>query len=110
MLKKEVKRMMWGLPVEQPDQRDVVNYLIVPDFTVTISSNSTSKGTVDVASVTVDEGTPISASSNKLTIGSTVVTATAKSGYTFSSWGTLPSTVTENLSITATFISSSIDA
>ena len=60
--------MMWGLPVEQPDQRAEVNYLIVPDFTVTISSSSTSEGTVDVASVTVDEGTSISASGNKLTI------------------------------------------
>lgn len=28
MLKKEVKRIEWGLPVEQPEQRDEVEYLL----------------------------------------------------------------------------------
>jgi len=98
---------MWGIPAVQQEQRDTVNYMIVPDYTVSIASNKTTYGTVDVASVTVDEWTAISASSNKLTIGSTVVTATAKTGYEFSSWGTLPSTVTQDLSVTATFVASS---
>lgn len=97
---------MWGIPAVQQAQRDEVNYMIVPDYTVSIASNKTTYGTVDKASVTVDEGTSISASSNKLTIGSTVVTATAKTGYEFSTWGTLPSKVTEDLSVTATFVAS----
>ena len=103
MLKKEVKRYMWGIPAVQQAQRDEVNYMIVPDYTVSIASNDTDYGTVDKASVTVDEWTAISASSNKLTIGSTVVTATAKTGYEFVSWGTLPSKVTQSISVTATF-------
>ena len=37
-------------------------------------------------------------------IGSNEITATAETGYAFSSWGTLPETVAEDLSITATFI------
>ena len=37
-------------------------------------------------------------------IGSNEITATAGTGYEFSSWGTLPATVTGDLTITATFI------
>jgi hypothetical protein len=103
MLKKEVKRYMRWIPAVQTAQRDEVNLLIVPDYTVSIASNNTTYGTVNKSSVTVDEWTPISASSNKLTIWTTVVTATAKSGYEFSSWGELPAKVTQNLSVTATF-------
>ena len=73
------------------------------EYTVSIASNDETYGTVDVASVTADYGTTISASDNVLTIGETEVTATAETGYTFSSWWTLPETVTEDLSITATF-------
>ena len=36
-------------------------------------------------------------------IGSNEITATAETGYNFSTWGTLPETVTEDLNITATF-------
>ena len=72
-------------------------------YTITIASNDETYGTVDVASVDADYGTSISASSNVLTIWETEITATAEAGYVFSSWGTLPETVTEDLSITATF-------
>lgn len=75
----------------------------VNQYTVSIASNDETYGTVDVASVTADYGTAISAESNVLTIGETEITATAETGYHFSSWGTLPETVTETLSITATF-------
>ena len=47
MLKKEVKRYTWGIPAVQPAQREVVNYVIVPDYTVTIASNDTDYGTVN---------------------------------------------------------------
>ena len=75
----------------------------VNTYTVTIASNDTDYWTVDESSLTVEYGTAISASDNVLTIGETEVTATAESGYEFTSWWTLPATVTENLSITATF-------
>jgi len=75
----------------------------VNQYTVTIQSNDTDYGTVDESSVTVDYGTAISANNNVLTIGTTDITATAETGYQFSSWGTLPATVTETLTITATF-------
>lgn len=72
-------------------------------YTVTIATNDATYGTVSPTSVTAPYGTSISASDNVLTIGETTVTATAESGYVFSSWGTLPETVTGNLNITATF-------
>lgn len=75
----------------------------VNTYTVTIVTNDATYGTVSPASVTAPYGTSISALNNALTIGETTVTATAESGYAFSSWGTLPETVTENLTITATF-------
>jgi len=79
----------------------------VNQYTVSISSNDTDYWTVDVSTATVDYGTPISASGNVLTIwtweSATVVTATAETGYEFSSWWELPATVTEALSITAIF-------
>ena len=78
----------------------------VNTYTVTIASNDTDYWTVDESSLTVEYGTAISVSDNVdnvLTIGETEVTATAESGYEFTSWWTLPATVTENLSITATF-------
>ena len=75
----------------------------VNQYTATIESDDTEKGTVDVSEVTADYGTAISAEGNVLTIGSTTITATAESGYAFSSWGTLPETLTEDVTITATF-------
>lgn len=76
---------------------------IVNQYTVSIASNDTSMGTVDVSSVTVDYGTEISSSDNVLTIGSNTITATPESGYVFSSWWTLPATVESDSTITATF-------
>lgn len=75
----------------------------VNQYTVSIAPNDVSYGTVDENSITVDYGTAISAEGNVLTIWTEHITATAETGYVFSSWGTLPETVTENLSITATF-------
>lgn len=73
------------------------------NYTVTIGVSPEWAGTVDTQQVTVAYGTEISSSNNVLTIGSNTITATAWSGYGFSSWGTLPATVTEDLTITATF-------
>lgn len=84
----------------------------VNKYTVSIASNNTDYGTVDEASVAnVPYGTKISAEDNVLTIGEgtskTEVTATAETGYVFSSWNVsgeaLPSSVSWALSITATF-------
>lgn len=76
----------------------------VNKYDVTIASNDESMWTVDVAFVEWQPyGTAISVENNVLTIGETEVTATAETWYIFSSWGTLPETVTEDLTITATF-------
>lgn len=75
----------------------------VNTYTVTIATNDATYGTVSPASVTAPYGASISASDNVLTIWETTVTATAESGYVFSSWGTLPETVTWATTITATF-------
>ena len=75
----------------------------VNEYTVSIAPNDVSYWTVDENSLTVDYGTAISAEGNVLTVWEESITATAEEGYQFSSWGTLPATVTENVSITATF-------
>ena len=75
----------------------------VNNYTVTIGVSPEWAGTVDTQQVTVAYGTEISYTSNVLMIGSNEITATAETGYEFSSWGTLPATVTGDLSITATF-------
>lgn len=75
----------------------------VNTYTVTIATNDATYGAVSPTSVTAPYGASISASDNVLTIGETEITATAETWYHFSSWGTLPETVTEALSITATF-------
>lgn len=80
----------------------------VNNYTVSIASNDSNYWTVDESSVEVPYGTAISVDGNTLTIGTgedaVVVTATAESGYEFSSWWEVPATVTGNLSITATFV------
>ena len=85
----------------------------VNQYDVTIASEDTDKGTVDESTATVDYWTAISAEENVLTIGTgedaVVVTATPETGYVFSSWWELPATVTEDLSITATFGNTSWD-
>lgn len=80
----------------------------VNEYDLTIAVNDNTMWAVDVAFVEWQPyGTAISAEANVLTIGEweskTVVTATAETGYVFSSWGTLPETVTWDLTITATF-------
>ena len=80
----------------------------VNEYDLTIAVNDDTMGSVDVAFVEWQPyGTAISAEENVLTIGEweskTVVTATAETGYVFSSWGTLPSSVSADATITATF-------
>ena len=75
----------------------------VNQYTATISPNDETMGSVDVSEVTADYGTAISASGITLTIWDTEIIATAESGYDLSSWGELPATLTEDISITATF-------
>lgn len=80
----------------------------VNEYDLTIAVNDDTMWSVDVSSVdNVPYGTAISAEDNVLTIGEweskTVITATAETGYVFSSWGTLPSSVSADATITATF-------
>lgn len=79
-------------------------YTPIEEYTVTIESNDDTMWSVDVNSVTVASWTTISAEWNILTIGVDVVTATAETWYEFSSWWELPATVTEDITITATFV------
>ena len=76
----------------------------VTNYTVTI--NAGTGGSVSKSSVSVPSGTSISTSGNTLTIGSNTITATANSGYSFSSWSNASGTVTANRTITANFVSS----
>ncbi len=80
----------------------------VNKYTVSASSEDTDMGTVSPASVAnVEYGTAITVADNVVTIGTwesaSTITATAETGYVFSSWGEVPATVTWATSITATF-------
>lgn len=80
-------------------------------FIVAISSSNTTYGTVDRDILTtVPYDTPYSVSGDKLTIGSTVITATPTPTvegdqylYSFSGWSVSSGTVTDNMSIVANF-------
>ena len=76
-------------------------------YTVTITRNQTSYGTVSSSEVIVPYGTTYSTNGTTLTIGSTTITATptAVTGYTttFSSWSSTSGTITSNISIMANF-------
>ena len=85
-----------------------------PVYDITIETDGTGYGTVDVPAINdVEEGTAITVSGNTLTVGETTVTATATAGsygysYAFSSWtdgegNALPETVTEDLTVRANF-------
>lgn len=77
----------------------------VNKYTVTISVNDDTYGYTEPATINnVPYGVEISENEDHtLSIGTTTVTPHAQTGYVFSSWGTLPSTVTWATSITATF-------
>ena len=73
-------------------------------YTVTIEVSPEWAGSVDTSEVTVADETPIEVEGRVLTIGENIeVIATAEKWYKFSSWWELPETVTEDLTITATF-------
>lgn len=87
-----------------------VTLIVTTDYIVTIESNNTAYGTVDKDMVIVPYGTAYSVSGDKLTIGSTVITATPTPGddpqYTYSidNWSVSSGTVTGNMSIVVTFV------
>lgn len=96
----------WWNPTVWPINKNTTYSAVyaIDTFSVTISVNDADYGSVNVSSLSnVPYGTAISASDNVLTIGETTITATASEWYQFSSWGTLPATVTEDLTITASF-------
>ena len=88
-------------------------------YAVTINSNSTTMGTVDTASYNVISGATYTTSGNKLTIkgittGTTTsdlktITATNKTGYSFSKWSAASGTITAATTITATFTANPIN-
>jgi len=75
--------------------------------TYTVTFEAGTGGTVDVKSYPVFSGTAISASGNVLTLGvgtfAKRATAIAQSGYEFDSWSVTTGTVTQNMTITASF-------
>ena len=75
-------------------------------YVVSILSNNTSYGTVGVASINVLSGQTYSASSNVLTVSDQTVTATNKTGHSFSKW-TLTTTSGSTVS-SATAISGAV--
>ena len=88
-------------------------------YAVTINSNSTIMGTVDTASYNVISGATYTTSGNKLTIkgittGTTTsdlktITATNKTGYTFSSWSSTSGKIDAKKTVTATFTANPIN-
>ena len=76
-------------------------------YTVTISRNNTSYGTVSASSVTAYYGAAVSTSGTTLTVGGSTVTATATAatGYTtsLSSWTNATGSITAARTITANF-------
>ena len=80
----------------------VTHTAIVNTYNVTIVSNNTTYGTVSAGSVNVPYGSAVQTNGNVITIGSETVTATANTGYHFSSW-TAPNTITGATTITAVF-------
>ena len=81
----------------------------IDTFTVTIVSGKTEYGTVDVTEVKdVEYGTAITVVGNKITIGTTVITATANANtdqytYAFDNFTGATATVEGDLTITANF-------
>lgn len=77
----------------------------VNKYTVTIAVNDDTYGHTEPATITnVPYGVAVVENEDHtLSVGTTTVTPTAESGYHFSSWGTLPETITWATTITATF-------
>ena len=77
--------------------------VFVPNYTVTIESSDATKGTVSHGTLTVPAGTTFTSSGATLTVGETAITATPKTGYSFVSWSPASGTISEDMTITATF-------
>ncbi len=75
---------------------------VVNTYNVTIMPNNTAYGTVSLGQLNVPYGTTVQTNGNRITIGSYTVTATANTGYHFSSWNA-PNTITGTTTITAVF-------
>lgn len=96
-------------PINKNTTFSAVYSSTVNTYTVTFDVNDADYGSVSPASVAnVPYWTAISSSDNVITVWETTVTATASEWYQFSSWGTLPATVTWNVTITATFEQSAV--
>ncbi len=77
----------------------------VKTYKVTVSSNSTTKGTVSMSEVTnVPYNTQIAVNGNKINVNGTEVTANPKSGYAFDKWSVSNgAAVTGNITVTASW-------
>jgi hypothetical protein len=103
---REYYTFQWWNPTLGPISKDTefVAVYIPENYTVTIEVSPEWAGSVDTSEVTVAYETPIEVEWRVLTIGENIeVIATAEEWYVFSSWWELPETVTEDLTITATF-------
>lgn len=87
-----------------------IDLTVTADYIVAIESSNTAYGTVDRDILTVPYNTPYSVSGDKLTIGSTVITATPtptvvgdQYSYSLIGWNVSSGTVTGNMSIIANF-------
>ena len=77
-------------------------------YTLSVNSNNTTYGTVDIGSYNVISGATYTTNNNKITIkgGTTIlktITATPSTGYNFSNFSSSSGTINNNLSITANF-------
>ncbi|MBQ8615312.1 MAG: InlB B-repeat-containing protein, partial [Clostridia bacterium] len=95
--------------VQTPYDHTLTASWAINTCTVTIKSNNSAYGSVDVTTVSnVPYGTVISTSGNTITVNGTTITATpttstAQYTYAFSSWTNGTETVTGNLTVTANF-------
>lgn len=99
------------------DGRAIYDITIVVNrstYIVTINTNNSLYGTVDVNRITgLESGTAITVNGNQLTIGSTTVTATPAATtseyyYTFVGWTNADGTITADRTITANFIQNAV--
>ena len=99
-----------GLAEAVTGDMNIVAEFTILQYTVTIVSNNTEYGNVDVSTLIVNHGTSIRTAANVLTVGSSTSTATptpstAQYTYAFDSWSGVPAsgTVTEDITVTANF-------